>query len=78
MSKCLKNDPKFKIDDFMNSLQMTHKNYVQNLTLGYGSTWRFHLDYLDSKVWSTVFHRRFGLCYNLDLEKSEKYRVSQN
>ena len=77
MSKCLKNDPEFKIEEFMNSLQMNHKIYVQNLTLGYGAT-RFHLDYLDTDVWSTVFHRRFGLCYNLDLEKSQEYRVSQN
>ena len=78
MELCLKNDPDFKIEAFNDTLQTDHKLFIQNLTLKYGALWSFNLDHLDKIVWSNVYHRRFGLCYNLDLTRSSNHSVSHN
>ena len=75
---CLRNDPKFKMEDFYESLLTDYKTLVMNLTLSYGATWKFDLDHLGATIWSKVFHRRFGLCHNLDLTRSKNYSVSHD
>ena len=79
ISNCLKTNLDFKInEDFMQSFETEHKTYIKDVILKYGETIKIPLDHLDSVVWSNVYHRRFGLCYQLDLQKSPKYKVSRN
>ena len=79
ISNCLKTNPDFKINDnFMQTFETEHKTYIKGVSLHYGTTVKIPLDHLDGIIWSNVYHRRFGLCYQLDLEKSHKYKVSHN
>ena len=43
----------------------------------FGTYLSFDLEPISNEIWSTVFHRRFGLCYALDLSKSEKWKQIQ-
>ena len=76
MSNCFNSDPTFNLDEFKQSLELDPKVFIKSFYLQYGSTVAIPLDNLESIILSNVYHHRFGLCYNIDLEKSAKYQVS--
>ena len=67
LSKCLENDSDFKIEKLVQSFQTDHRMFFQSPALLYGSHKNVPLNHLDDIIWSNVYHRRFGLCFNLDL-----------
>ena len=76
MSNCFNTDPNFNMDEFKQSLELDPKVFIKSIILKYGSTVIKPLDNLENIILSNVYHERFGLCYNIDLEKSAKYQVS--
>ena len=58
-----------KIDSFF--ISFSRKNYIGGVRIVFGIE-HFDLEPISS-IWSTFFHQRFGLCYQLNLGKSEKY-----
>ena len=67
LSNCLKIDSDFTIEKLFQSFQTDHKVYFQSPVLLYGVHKNVPLNHLGDKIWSNVYHRRFGLCFNLDL-----------
>ena len=67
LSNCLKIDPSFTTEKLTQSFQTDHRIYFQSPVLLYGVHKVVPLNNLDDKIWSNVYHRRFGLCFNLDL-----------
>ena len=74
LANCLSTDPNFSLETFNQSLQYDRVQFADNLTLFYGEKESISLENLAGKVWSSNFHKIFGLCYTLDLSKEEKYR----
>ena len=73
---CLKNDKKFQIDDFMESLQIQRRNVVNSAMIRDGFK-QIDLSHLDELAWSRVFHKRYGLCFTYDLSQSDKFKFVQ-
>ena len=67
LSNCLETDPNFAIEDLKKSLQTDHRIFIETPQLFYGTQNIISLKHLDDIIWSNVYHRRFGLCYKLDL-----------
>ena len=67
LSNCLKIDPSFTTEKLTQSFQTDHRIYFQSPVLLYGVHKIVPLNNLDDIIWSNVYHRRFGLCFNLDL-----------
>ena len=63
---CLKDEKKFKIEDFMESLQIHRRNVVDASLIWTGFKY-IDLQYLDELTWSRVFHEAHGLCFTYDL-----------
>ena len=76
MSNCFNADPNFNLNEFKQSLELDPKVFIRRIILQYGSTVIKPLDDIENIILSNVYHQRFGLCYNIDLEKSAKYQVS--
>ena len=70
LSNCLKIDPSFTTEKLTQSFQTDHRIYFQSPVLLYGVHKIVPLNNLDDKIWSNVYHRRFGLCFNLDLSNT--------
>ena len=67
ISNCLEIDSDFTIEKLVQSFPTDHRMFFQSPVLLYGVHKNVPLDDLDDKIWSNVYHRRFGLCFNLDL-----------
>ena len=67
LSNCLEIDSEFTIEKLVESFQIDHRMFFQSPKLLYGVHKNVPLNHLGDKIWSNVYHRRFGLCFNLDL-----------
>ena len=67
LSNCLEIDSEFTIEKLVESFQIDHRMFFQSPKLLYGVHKNVPLNHLDDIIWSNVYHRRFGLCFNLDL-----------
>ena len=68
---CLKNDPNFNIDNFLESLKTDITSIVEKVRLFTGS------EYTDIGFWSSVFHFVFGECFTFDMSKTDEFRFVQ-
>ena len=73
LANCLSNDLKFSLTALNESLQYDRRLFINNLTLVYGEIKSISLETLSEEIWSITFHRRFGLCYTLDLSRTKDY-----
>ena len=73
LANCLSNDLKFSLTALNESLQYDRRLFINNLTLVYGEIKSISLETLSEEIWSISFHRRFGLCYTLDLSRTKDY-----
>ena len=74
VNNCLHMDKHFNISKFNLSLQYDRREFASNLSLEYGKTESISLESISNTIWYPVFHRRFGLCFTLDIAKHPKYK----
>ena len=67
-------DQEFNISVFNNSLEYDRRKFVFNLSLVYDQQDSVSLEPFTDDIWYPVFHRRFGLCFTLDIAKHEDYK----
>ena len=57
----------------MKDLDMNSKDFVGLLYFKLDDV-IIDIQYLDDVTWTNVYHKSFGLCYNLNLERSNEYK----
>ena len=71
---CLKTDPNFNIDNFMErGLKTEITTIVEKVRIFTGVEY-IDLGHLSDDFWSTVFHFTFGQCFTFDMSKTEEFR----
>ena len=74
LANCFAKNPNFNLKEFNESLKYDRGLLFNNLTLRFGTVKSISLEPLAKEIWYNTFHRRFGLCYTLDMLKSKDYR----
>ena len=74
LENCFAKNPNFHLKEFNESLKYDRRLFFNNLTLRFGTVKSIFLEPLAKEIWYNTFHRRFGLCYTLDMSKSKDYR----
>ena len=73
LNSCMKEDPNFTIDSFMDSIELDIRNIVALEFIWTGSK-NVYLNEKGNLAWSIVFHYAFGPCYLFDLSRIEEYK----
>ena len=73
LANCFAKNPNFHLKEFNESLKYDRRLFFNNLTLRFGTVKLISLEPLAKEIWYNTFHRRFGLCYTLDMSKSKDY-----
>ena len=68
LRNCLENDPSFDLKEYFKASHYEREDYFDDMLSIYGPQTRKQDQ---DKLWSPVIHARFGLCYSIDLDKSQ-------
>ena len=77
LTNCFDRDKHFSVSALNQSLQYDRKSFASNLSFIYDPIESVSLEKISEIVWYPIFHRRFGLCFTLDLSKHVDYKFVQ-
>ena len=77
LTNCFTMDKNFNITEFNQSLQKNRTMFASNLSLTYDQQESVSLEQFSEIIWYPIFHRRFGLCFTLDISKHVDYKFVQ-
>ena len=69
---CMKQNKNFRVESFMDSLQLDIRKIVASVQVWTGSKY-ISLQNLEGQAWSRIFHYALGFCHTFDLSKISKF-----
>ena len=69
--QCLMNNSSTTLSSLIDPLHFKRTDYIGDFYLQYGDYDKIELS---DKMWISSFHRKFGLCYSLDISEVEEFK----